>query len=65
MNYCQTCKHYMIPDWNTNGFGTCYLPSYCKDKKLSAPIISSDSSYIIVYKKFGCPYHKDKLNNDQ
>ena len=65
MNYCQTCKHFVAPSWDTGGFGTCYLPSFRKDNKLPPVIKPCPEGWIAVSKTFGCPYHGDKNDGHQ
>ena len=61
MNYCQTCKNFVVPSWDTGGFGTCYLPSARKDKKLY-PVLrgNPEGAWVGVHKTFSCPYHEVK-----
>lgn len=58
---CATCRHWIAPSWQTDGFGACHLPSARRDAKLP-PIIKPrpDNAWLVTHETFGCVFQQDK-----
>jgi len=62
-NHCATCRHWVVPACETEGFGTCHLPSARRDAKLP-PVLKmlpvKAFAWVATHETFGCVWHEGK-----
>lgn len=56
--FCKTCKHFVVPQWPTNGHGCCYLSAWREKQEPPQPRLWKGT--FGPHHGFGCVHHSPR-----